>query len=79
METLFLHMICSSQIQGVPGIEIHTITGDHDYSDRTSARTGYNSRLPSDANTSAFEARLDLLRNGRDPTNSLPHVKVVRI
>ena len=59
-------------------MEIHTITGDKDYSDRTSV-TGYNSRLPSDANTSNFEARLDLLRNGRDPTNSLPHMKVVSL
>ena len=75
--------ICSSHLQGLPGIEIHTVTGDKEFSDHTSDSTGYNSHFPSNANTSDFQARLDLLRNGKKrflhPTNSLPHMTVVSI
>ena len=74
---------CSSHLQGLPGIEIHTVTGDKGFSDHTSDSTGYNSHLPSNANTSDFQVRLDLLRNGKEhfshPTNSLPHMTVVSI
>ncbi len=62
------------------------------YSEYLSNGTGYtaqqrgypDSEMPSEANTAAMQARLDLLRNGRDPLNaggppvtSLPEMRVV--
>ena len=73
--TMDLFSSFSSHVQRMPGIEINTLTGEKGFSDHTPGTTGCKSHLPSDASTSAFEARLNLLQ----PTNSLPYMKVVSI